>query len=424
MTRKFNKLSAAILTAFAVIFASCEKTNETKQAEEPKTNYFTFEEYTFEINSVVQYDKGDNNIELWLSSEKGLTTTEAVENAGEFVVLNTNKQFLGKRDRFYDESSKGSFIRFNNQSEFAYGDTGSAYIEVSITSGTITLDFMAQNMYTKAQPNVCMQGNYTGTFSIEKEIPYENEWGVDRKRKSLGSSAYLTSAEANTLIKTFEEDGSEAVSLSIKPSLIGIRNFMPYTGAAEDLVITYNSGQILDLKKATGLIYVAPKDDNLEINIDVMAGPKRMRVAYNGRWNRFKYDYAVGQSQYEGTNGIAKLMVKKSSGNKTKFYFSPSEDYHINNNINKSHMPILTVPTDIINAGKKKFSEIADWEFVYDLMEVWPFENEYRPYPATEDNIEIIQMGNYYEIKITLASLISGSTQSSIDIYYKGSATE
>ena len=130
MNKKLFIATAAFMTILSLALGSCEKQQEPAPEQQEPTNYFTYEGYSFDINSVVRYDKGDNAIEIWLSSEKGLTTTSAIEQAGDYVVLNTNKEYLNKRDRFNATSSKGSFIRFADDHEFAYGDSGTAYIEV------------------------------------------------------------------------------------------------------------------------------------------------------------------------------------------------------------------------------------------------------------------------------------------------------
>ena len=85
-------------------------------------------------------------------------------------------------------------------------------------------------------------------------------------------------------------------------------------------------------------------------------------------------------------------------------------------------MPILTIPASVVNAGKKSFNELTDWEFAYDLMQSWPFEDEYRPHPADTDWIYINRNGNVYEIEFVLTSQGTGSQTSAIDVYYKGEA--
>jgi hypothetical protein len=85
-------------------------------------------------------------------------------------------------------------------------------------------------------------------------------------------------------------------------------------------------------------------------------------------------------------------------------------------------MPILTVPSSIVNAGKKAFNELTGWEFGYDMMDVWPYEDEYKPHPASTDWIEVNRNGNVYEVEFVLSSIGEGSYTSTIDLYYKGEA--
>ena len=67
--------------------------------------------------------------------------------------------------------------------------------------------------------------------------------------------------------------------------------------------------------------------------------------------------------------------------------------------------------------------ELTGWEFAYDLMQSWPFVDEYKPHPADTDWIEIIRDGNnIYEIEFVLTSKGTGTQTSTIDVYYKGEA--
>ena len=85
-------------------------------------------------------------------------------------------------------------------------------------------------------------------------------------------------------------------------------------------------------------------------------------------------------------------------------------------------MPVLTVQSSIINQGKKSFTEITGWEFAFDMMQVWPYEDAYRPHPADTDWIEINHDGDTYEVEFVLSSNATGMQGSSIDVYYKGEA--
>ena len=85
-------------------------------------------------------------------------------------------------------------------------------------------------------------------------------------------------------------------------------------------------------------------------------------------------------------------------------------------------MPILTLPSSVVNAGKKTFNELSEWEFAYDVMQAWPFVDEYRPHPAETDWIKVNRDGNVYEIEFVLTSQGTGSQTSTIDVYYQGEA--
>ena len=114
MTNIVRHISFVFMTSLLLIAGSCEKPDTNKPEPEERKNFFTFETYSFDISSVVKYDKGDNAIELWLSPESGLTTISQIENSGDYVVLNTHASYLGSRDRFNAQASIDSYIRFGN----------------------------------------------------------------------------------------------------------------------------------------------------------------------------------------------------------------------------------------------------------------------------------------------------------------------
>ena len=148
-----NNVSLKLATLFAIFISitACEKTNQNGGTNhEKESNFFIYDGYTFDIKSVVSYDAGDNLLEFWLSSTEGLKTAEEVESAGDYVVLNTHKSYLGDRDRFSAAQSKESYISFCEQT-FAYGNSGTAYIEVQFSNDSLFLsnDFL-----------ICHESNY------------------------------------------------------------------------------------------------------------------------------------------------------------------------------------------------------------------------------------------------------------------------
>ena len=63
MNRK-SFFAAALISAMAL--AGCQKETQTTPEPEVKTNFFTYDGYSFDINSAARIDKGDNTVELWL----------------------------------------------------------------------------------------------------------------------------------------------------------------------------------------------------------------------------------------------------------------------------------------------------------------------------------------------------------------------
>ena len=424
-------LKAAALAFFCMMLAfGCENPDNTPVGtDEPRTNFFTYTEYSFDINSAVQYDKGDNSVEIWLSPVSGLSTSREIMSHGDYVVLNTHRSYLGGRDRFNSQNSKDSYIRFCDQ-QFTYGNEGTAYIEVDMKNDSLKVNFLAETLQTKYSPvpAVMLSGSYAGTYKVEKEKAYVNEWGLDREHNAI-AKAVLTTREdgGNSSITLLETDGAEGVKIELAHNMIGKEFLFTTSETPAGIVLKYNDGAFLDLKGAVGYINTSVNESTAQVSVSIVKNGMHLRAEYSGAYeaevvkeNRFIYDYE-GDSAYEGTHSIVKLMVNDQGG-VMKMYFSPTEGYSNTSQINKTHMPILTIPSSIVNAGKKAFTELTDWEFGYDLMDVWPYQDEYRPHPAATDWIEINCEGNVYEVEFVLSSIGEGSYTSTMDLYYKGEA--
>ena len=424
-------LSVSVFMTSLFLLAGCTEPDDntpTAPEEEP-TCYFIYDGYHFDINSAVKYEKGDNSVEIWLSPISGLTTSEAIHDAGDYVVLNTHVTYLGKRDRFEGATSKNSYMRFTDL-EFAYGDKGMAYIEADITDGELTLNFLAEMLHTKESPvpAIMLKGEYKGAFVTETESRYSNEWGFDRERARLSSAVYTTREDGGySSVSMLDENGNEAVAILLSPENINKSFTFTASDKVDGLRVEYLGGADFGIDDASGTIMTKiTEDGNLEASVDLLKNGKQLRAHYSGAYseetvktNRYVYDYE-GNSSYEGRHEIIKLMVKPGA-EITSFYFSPSADYKIEGS-NYTQMPVLTVQSSIINQGKKSFTEITGWEFAFDLMQVWPYADEYKPHPADTDWIEINHEGDTYEIEFVLSSNATGMQGSSIDVYFKGEA--
>lgn len=424
-------LKAAATAIFGMMMAfGCNNPDQTPVGTDaPRVNYFTYTEYSFDINSAVHYDKGDNSVEIWLSPVSGLTSSREIMENGDYVVLNTHRSYLGGRDRFNSQSSKDSYLRFCDQ-KFAYGNEGTAYIEADMKNDSLKVNFLAEVLQTKYSPTpaVMLTGTYTGPYTVEKEKAYVNEWGLDREHISIAKAVITTREDGgNSSIALLEANGAEGVKIELPDNKIGKEFLFTTSETPEGIVLKYNDGAYLDLKGAVGYINTSVSESNTKVSVSIVKDGMHLRAEYSGAYetelvkeNRFIYDYE-GDSPYEGRQYIVKLMVSDNGG-VLKMYFSPSEGYSIANHINKTHMPILTVPASIVNAGRQMFAELTDWDFGYDLMDVWPYMDEYRPHPASSDWIEIKRDGNLYEIEFVLSSIGEGSYTSTMDLYYKGEA--
>lgn len=419
----------ALMAIIGMMLASgCQKPdNGPEPIEEPRTNFFIYDGYSFDIRSAVHYDKGDNTLEVWLSPVSGLTTSKEIKASGDYVVLNTHKSYLGDRDRFNSQSSKESYLRFGEQ-KFAYGDEGAAYIEAELRNDSLLVTFMAEKLYTKSEdkPLGILSGEYKGTFTTEKEKPYANDWGYDREHSAIAKAVVTTREDkGNSSITLYEADGTEGIRIELPSSSIGKEYLITASEYPDDIKL-YVGGSKYALKGSAGVVRTGVNENAATVSISLIKDSRHLRVEYSGAYetkvmklNRFIYNYE-GDSPYEGTQTIVKLMAEEKGG-VLKLFFSPSEGYSISE-ANSTHMPILTVPSSIVNAGKKTFMELQDWEFAYDMMQAWPYEDEYRPHPSYSDWIEINREGNEYEVEFILTSQATGMHTSTIDVYYKGEA--
>ena len=421
MTNINRAIFAALATVTMFSMSSCQKPDNGTEGTEPETttNYFTYDEYSFDINSVVKYEQGDNTVEFWLSPMIGATTIAEIEREGDYVVLKTNKAYLGKRDRFSESTSKNSSISFGANQKFTYGDAGTAYIQASIQADQVNIEFLAQNLYTKASIKAAIQGSYNGKFTTQTEQGYNNEWGINRNRETISSVVY-TSYEVggNSEIALLDESENERVKISIAPSLIGKTINFPYTGESSNLKVTYNETIDFNLNKATGSISTALKEGEFTLHLDATSGEKRIRAIYKGSYendivkpNRYIFNHEGSSLIEKDSDEIVKLQVE-NDGNVSKFILWPNEAGY--------YLPTLIVPSNIINGGKKSFADLTGWKFEFADMQVEPFENEYKPYPAATDWIEINKVGNTYEVEFVLSSIATGMSKSNIDVYYKG----
>lgn len=425
----FAKVAAAAILG-TMLISGCEKPDNGPISEAPRTNYFVYDGYSFDINSAVQYDKGDNSVEVWLSPISGLTTSKEIKAGGDYVVFNTHKSFLGDRDRFNSQTSKESYICFGEQ-KFAYGDQGTAYIEVTMTNDSLKVNFLAEVLQTKNSPvpAAMLSGSFAGTYTVENDKPYENDWGFDREHAAIAKAIVTTREDrGNSSITLLESDGREGIRIELPHSSIG-KEYLLTSSSTPDEIKLYTSKNRFILKGAAGTIKTSVNEDVATVSISLVKDGRTLRAEYSGAYeketvklNRFIYDDGYeGESPYEGNHEIVKLMVE-DKGDVLKLFFSPSEGYNIAG-ANSTHMPILTLSSSVINAGSKKaFNELTDWEFAYDVMQSWPFVDEYRPHPAQTDSIEVNHVGNVYEIEFFLTSQGTGSQTSTIDVYYQGEA--
>ena len=418
---------AALISVMAL--AGCQKETQTTPEPEVKTNFFTYDGYSFDINSAARIDKGDNTVELWLSPDKGLTTMADYLASGDYLAICTHKSYLGTRDRFTGQASKNSFIRFADK-EFKSGQDGTAYIEANIANDSLKLDFLAEKMYTRSavQQGALISGTYAGLITEIKEEGYANEWGFNMERADIKKVTYIEQEDGSGLSIIIADDlYNESLNITITPDLINKILSFSNDARQQGVSVTYYGGVEFDLTKALGSIQTELKDNNLSVKLDLTNSDFRVRANYNGAYtyklaklNRYIFDSGT-TSALNGRTEIVKLMVK-DAGDNTMFYLSPNLAYTTKQDY--TYMPILTVPDAIINAGKTYFKDIKNWDFKYDMMQVGPFESTEKPYPADNDWVEISFRNGIYEVDVELTGNADGLPKSSIDLFYKGKATE
>lgn len=427
----FAKVAAAAILG-TMLISGCEKPDNGQISEAPRTNFFVYDGYSFEINSAVQYDKGDNSVEVWLSPISGLTKSKEIKDGGDYVVFNTHKSYLGDRDRFNSQSSKESYICFGEQ-KFTYGDQGTAYIEVNMTKDSLKVNFLAEILQTKNSPvpAAMLSGSFAGTYTVEKAQPYANDWGFDREHAAIAKAIVTTREDGgNSSIALFGTDGREGIRIELPHSSIG-KEYLLTSSSTPDEIKLYAGGSRFILKGAAGTIKTSVKDNVATVSISLVKDGRTLRAEYSGAYeeetvklNRYIYDDGYEDiSQFEGNHEIVKLMAE-NTGDVLKLYFSPSDGY--DTGANSTQMPILTVPSTMINAGKTKFTAIEEkWSFAFDVMQVEPYSDEYKPHPVDTDWIEINYKDNVYEIEFILTGQATGmKNTSTIDVYYKGEAAE
>ena len=425
----FAKVAAAAILG-TMLISGCEKPDNGPVSEAPRTNYFVYDGYSFEINSAVQYDKGDNSVEVWLSPISGLTTSKAIKDGGDYVVFNTHKSFLflGDRDRFNSQASKDSYICFGEQ-KYAYGDQGTAYIEATMTSDSLKVNFLAEALHTKNSPVpvAMLSGSYAGLYTVENEKRYDNDWGFDREHAAIAKAIVTTREDGgNSSIALFGTDGREGIRIELPHSSIG-KEYLLTSSSTLDEIKLYTSKNRFILKGAAGTIKTNVNGNTVTVSISLLKDGRHLRAEYSGAYeadtvkeNRFIFNYE-GTSNYIGKHEIVNLLIV-DNGVKLKLYFSDNEKLNNTSEITKDHMPILTIPSEIVNGGRKAFSELEGWVFEYDVMQAWPYQDEYRPHAAATDWIEIKLEGNVYEVEFVLTSLAEGMPESKIDVYYIGEA--
>ena len=424
----FAKVAAMAIIGTMFTFG-CEKPdNGPVTTEDTLTNYFVYNGYSFDIRSAVHYDKSDNSVEIWLSPISGLTTSKAIKDGGDYVVFNTHKSYLGDRDRFNAQSSKDSYISFCEH-RFAYGNSGTAYIDIQFSNDSLFVEFMAENLYTKAddKPLSMLSGEYKGTFTVENDKPYENEWGFDREHAAI-AKAVLTTREdgGNSTITLFEANDKEGIRIELPHSSIGKEYRITASEYPKEIKL-YAGKNRFELKGAAGRIKTSVDENKATVSISLNKDGRQLRAEYSGAYesktvkvNRFVYEYVSYDTKVETRTNIVELLVEKS-GDKLKIGFSPSDGYSFPS-ANYTHMPILTIPASFINTGKMNFNQLTGWEFLYDIMQVWPYENDEKPHPADTDWIYINHNDDVYEIEFVLTSQGTLSKPCSIDVYYKGEA--
>lgn len=424
----FRSFIAIFLTGALTFISGCTDPAipQIEEEEENFSNDFTYNGNVYNIGSVVRFDQNNNTIQLWISETEGLTDIDAVEEAGDYLIVSFHKSYLGQRDRF---TKPGSFIRFGNK-VFASGDDGLGYIDTELSGNDITVKFAVKRMHTRAEDEeIELFGSYKGSFGTYNEPKYENQIGINRNRQTLSDLHMILREDggSDTFI-LYDNTGKEALSLCLPQARRGLPTQF-YLGSenTEGMKISYAGQHEIPLDQAYGTATVDFSANAVTVSVDITYNETNIKAEYAGGFtsetvkaNRYIYEsgsaYGTG---YEGKFVLSELRVERYN-NSLIFKFIPEgtdEQY--------SDIPILRI-TDTALIGKKKIDlrNTPGWFFEFDRLEVGCYENEFKPCAAEGSFLTLIETENGYHVDLELQSDDPYSLSSStIDLHYNGAAT-
>ena len=419
-------LSTFCLTA-ALTFTSCKETGPQVKPVETETylNQFDFEGTPLGIGSVVRFEQDNNTVQFWISPNSGMTDIDEMAEDGNCVVLSVHKSCIGSRDRF---TKSGSFVKYGNK-VFATGDAGIGYIETKVTGDTVALRFAIEKLHTKSEPAVTLSGEYKGVFTTFTDVPYSNEWAIERDRFALSSAKMTVREDGGCDTYTlYESNSNEAIEFTMPQSYRGnIALFNTNDKPVDGVTVKYNGGKAMTLSEAYGSITADFDEAKMMVSFDLTYEGKRIRAEYEGAYSQEtrkanRYIYSSGyqyETHYNGRFMFSELRLEKK-GNSYVFKFVP-----VGTDEMYSDIPELVI-SDLSLIGKSdiKMRTTKGWHFEFDKINVDPYENEWKPAPSEDSRMTIYETEEGYYVDIELATKEpTFGYLSTIDLHYEGPVT-
>ena len=408
------KLIAIIFAAIAAFASvSCEKSESNIKPEEILGS-FTCDGNTYNIRSVVVYPLDNGQTEIWISETAGYTTVEQIEaSVGELVLIAENS-LIGNGKHTYGPEEKIKFIKYDGKT-----NSGFATIKCIIDEDNNTIDLEFSSAELKSSLNA-ISGSYKGPYSNYSVPALNNQWAYNRQAKDIVSADYFEMEDdAPSKLVIFDNEG-EAIELVIPEEHVNTELIIRSSDTNKP-TIKYDNGDIFEIYAGKIKIEVPEKTNdakktlNVHLKLTNSAG-KTLRADYQGAYrhrfgnktNRCIYNSGSdGGNVYDGKFLINSIKVSETA-DKITFRFTPGE--HLDGGQIDHNVPNFTVAKSLINAGEVNTQDIsATWNFKYNMFELYSYDSTAsadRPtaIPGSVINIEKDADGQY-TINIELSYL-------------------
>ena len=87
-----------------------------------------------------------------------------------------------------------------------------------MTDDSLKVNFLAEVLQTKNSPvpAAMLSGSFAGTYTVEPDKPYANDWGFDREHTAIEKAVYTTREdEGDFSITLYEANDAEAIRIEM-----------------------------------------------------------------------------------------------------------------------------------------------------------------------------------------------------------------